>query len=81
MSIIKNVKNELAVPVNENKRHCWANILHLRWECLEVVGIPSSTNDTALVGNLCYVFKDTDDEFGDRQIRVFYRLKNKIDRR
>ena len=67
------MNNKLAVPVNQNERHCWANGQHLRLECLEVLGISSSVNDTVLVEN-CVLFSKRSILNLDRHIRAFHRL-------
>ena len=46
--VTKNLNGKLLERIVDNERKCWANVQYSRRECLEIVGIPNSVDDSNL---------------------------------
>ena len=55
--VIKNVNNTLSKQMSSIERQCWKNAQYSRRECVEVVGLPSSTEDKELEPTVCGCFR------------------------
>ena len=51
--VVKNGNTRLVEQLIQTKWKCWENAQYLRWECLEVIGLPTSVKDDALEDNVC----------------------------
>ena len=49
--------NVLVKQLNSVGRHCWKNAQYSRWECVEVVGIPSSVEHDRLDPTVCRILR------------------------
>ena len=51
--VVKNGNTRLVEQLVQTKWKCWENAQYSRWECQEVIGLPTSVKDDALEDTVC----------------------------
>ena len=80
VSVIKNVNNILSTQISSIERQCWKNAQYSWRECVEVVGLPSSTEDKDLELTACRVLQHIDAGITGEGIEAYHRLNKQSDR-
>ena len=75
VNILKNVNEKLLQRINEKEKQWWASAQYSCRQCLELICIPSSVDDTALEDKVCWVFREIGIKVGERDIKSCHRLK------
>ena len=75
IATVKNVNEKLVNQLIETEWQCWVNAQYLRWECLEVVGIPTSIPNNLLEANVSKVFDKLGVQVEGKDTQVCHHLK------
>ena len=57
LSVTKQVNSLLLHRLVNMERHCWANTKYSRWECLDIIGIPSEVEPDVSEENVVNIFE------------------------
>ena len=74
VQIVKSLNHNLQKQLENTERHCWANAQYFRRECVEVIGIPETTEWKDLKHTTCQVFNSFGSDIGEGIIEVCHRL-------
>ena len=56
LAVTKNVNDLLLTRLTTLEKQCWANVQHLRRECLDIVGIPHEVSEEVLEEKVLKIF-------------------------
>ena len=76
LEISKNVTELQKKQIIALERQCWSNEQYSRWECLEIAGIPASTNDNNLEKTVLEIFEKIDVDIQPDNIEACHWLKS-----
>ena len=76
VAVVKNVDQKLVNQLIKTERQCWANVQYSKRECLEVVGIPTSTPNDLLEANVSKVFGKLGVHDEGKDIQACHSLKD-----